>query len=343
MRVSFSSRLLQFKQPATTSRGTYETHLSYFIEIEHEGIRGIGEASVLPDLSCDAMPWNRYETMLKEVCRLVEKTEEVPYEQLRNYPSILFALETAMEQLKAKGSYAFFQTDFAEGRVGIPINSLIWMGTFEEMDRRIREKLEEGSTCIKLKIGGIHFEDEMRLIQKVRKEYKPEEVTLRLDANGSFAPADALEKIERLAPYGIHSIEQPIAPKQMMMAKVCRESCIPIALDEELIGVNTLVEKLQLVDNLRPHFLVLKPSLHGGMYGTQEWQTVASTFRIGTWMTSALESNIGLNAIAQWCAKSYGDRFRMPQGLGTGQLYADNFRVPIYMDGNMLWYNPFQI
>lgn len=357
MKISFDSRLLHFKQPAGTSRGVYTEHLSYYLHTQRtlaDGtvVEGTGEASVLPDLSCDAMPRDRYEWTLTEICRLVEKTGSIPYDLLRPYPSILFALETAFAQMDAAANqhssaqsgptttapWGYYDTPFARGEEGIPINGLVWMGTFEEMSARLEEKLRQGFRCVKLKIGAIDWDRELSLVRRIREQYGPEVVQLRVDANGGFSPDVALERLNALASYHIHSIEQPVKQKQWdVMARLCKESPIPIALDEELIGVNMRPMKEALLDQIHPHYLVLKPSLHGGMQGVSEWIELAKARGIGSWITSALESNIGLNAVAQLCARCYGPGITFPQGLGTGLLYTDNIPSPLRIEGERLW------
>lgn len=334
-----SSRLLHFKQPAGTSRGVYTTHLSYYVTLEKNGVRGVGECSVLPDLSCDAMPTDRYEALLRKACQWVEQTDGIPYEMLRPYPSILFGLEMAFAQLDANGSTALSETPFAQGKEGIPINGLVWMGSFEEMYARQEEKLRLGFHCVKLKIGAIDFERELELVRHIRERFTRQQIELRVDANGGFTPDNAMERLTELARYDIHSIEQPIKQHQWNdMARLCRESPLPIALDEELIGVNELEQKARLLDTIRPAYVVLKPSLHGGMMGCREWIRLAKERGIGSWITSALESNVGLNAIAHFCAEEFGPRVAMPQGLGTGMLYTDNVEMPLRIIGDKLWF-----
>lgn len=339
MKTTISSRLLHFKQPAGTSRGVYTTHLSYYVTVEKDGVRGVGECSVLPDLSCDALPRERYEAVLRKACTWVERTGGIPYELLRPYPSILFGLETAFAQLDAGGSEALSQTPFARGEEGITINGLVWMGTFEEMAARLEEKLRKGFHCVKLKVGAIDFGHELDLVRYIRERFTCEQVELRVDANGGFAPDNALERLTALADYGIHSIEQPIRQRQWReMARLCLRSPLPIALDEELIGVNQPEQKARLLDAIHPAFIVLKPSLHGGMRGCREWIRLAKERGVGSWITSALESNVGLNAIAHLCAEVYGPHITMPQGLGTGQLYIDNVVMPLKIVRDQLWF-----
>lgn len=272
------------------------------------------------------------------MCLFTRAQQAVNKEMLRSYPSILFGLETAWLNLE-RGSNALFDTPFSRGEEGIPINGLVWMGTFEEMSARIEEKLSQGFTCVKLKIGAIDFEQEMDLIRQVRSRYGKHDVELRVDANGGFTPENAMSRLERLAKYDIHSIEQPIRQRQWQeMARLCRESPLPIALDEELIGMDVPEVKEMLLDTIHPAYIVLKPSLHGGMNGTREWVSMARKRGIGSWITSALESNVGLNAVAQLAADIYGPHITMPQGLGTGLLFTNNVKMPIRIKGDKIWF-----
>ena len=300
------------------------------------GHEGTGECAPLPRLSCDDIP--DYEKVLRGICDRVESEGQIPYDLLRPYPSMLFGLETALLDLHADN--VLFDTPFSRGEEGITINGLVWMGTYDEMLRRIEEKIDHGFGCVKLKIGAIDFEREMALLRGVRQRFTASDIQLRVDANGAFAPDEALEKLHRLAEYDIHSIEQPIRQGQWReMARLCQSSPIPIALDEELIGVNMPEEKRMLLDTIRPRYIILKPSLHGGMRGSEEWIEMARNRGIDSWVTSALESNIGLNAIAQFTAYVYGDNLVLAQGLGTGQLFTDNIDSPLYIDGDKLWFN----
>ena len=369
-KIEISERTLHFKQPAGTSRGVYTTRHSYYLTLtsdEMPGVEGVGECATLPDLSCDAKP--EYEMTLRQVCQMVEQMGRIPYDMIRAYPSITFGLETAFasffdaakkfleivpaegsssssEMLKQKGVSVpagmenlvdLFDSPFGKGEEGITINGLVWMGTYEEMLARLEEKLQAGFHCVKLKIGAIDFFKELDLIKRIREVYNKEQVELRVDANGGFSPEDAMSRLEALAQYDIHSIEQPIKQHQWRkMAELCRESPLPIALDEELIGVNVRSMKEALLDTIRPQYIILKPSLHGGMYGCQEWIQLAEQRGIGSWITSALESNVGLNAIALFCARMYGPDVKMPQGLGTGQLFTDNIPMPLEIKGDKL-------
>ena len=341
--VKLSSRTLHFIQPAGTSRGVYTTRQSYYVTLSDDnvpGIVGIGECATLPDLSCDAMPPKEYERILKGFCDDLCQSGKIDKEAMRPYPSMLFGLETAKRQLDNGGGVDLFNTPFGRGEEGITINGLIWMGTFDEMFQRLEAKLKAGFHCVKLKIGAIDFEKELRLIQHIRQHFSRREVELRVDANGGFTPDNAMQRLEALAKYDIHSIEQPIRQHQWKeMARLCKNSPLPIALDEELIGVNDLTEKNGLLDTIQPQYIILKPSLHGGISGTREWIKLAKERGIGSWITSALESNIGLNAIAQLTADIYGPHITMAQGLGTGQLFSDNIPMPLEIRGEQLWVN----
>ena len=370
-KIDISERTLHFKQPAGTSRGVYTTRHSYYLTLtsdELPGVEGVGECATLPDLSCDAKP--EYEMTLRQVCQMVEQMGRIPYDMIRAYPSITFGLETAFasffdaakkfleivpaegassssEMLKQKGVFVpagmenltdLFDSPFGRGEEGITINGLVWMGTYEEMLARLEEKLQAGFHCVKLKIGAIDFFKELDLIKRIRDVYTQEQVELRVDANGGFLPENAMSQLEALAKYDIHSIEQPIKQHQWpKMAQLCRETPLPIALDEELIGVNVRSMKEALLDTIRPQYIILKPSLHGGIYGCNEWIQLASQRGIGSWITSALESNIGLHAIAHYAAKVYGPNVEMPQGLGTGQLFTDNIPMPLEIRGDKLF------
>ena len=337
-KITIEERLLHFKQPAGTSRGVYNERRIWLVTVSNGSSVGIGECAPLPDLSCDALPPSIYNIVLRRFCDEVEQTGIIAYEDLRPYPSMLFGLETAL--LSLQSSQRLSDTPFARGEEGIPINGLVWMGSYDEMAQRMEEKLRQGFRCIKLKIGAIDFDQELDLLRRIRERFGPREVELRVDANGAFHfdNGDALYKLELLSQYALHSIEQPVKAGQWAnMAELSRESPLPIALDEELIGINDPEQKRQMLNIIRPAYIVLKPSLHGGMAGCREWIDIARDMGIGSWITSALESNIGLNAIAQFCAHVYGPHITMPQGLGTGQLFTDNIRMPLEIRRDQLW------
>ncbi|MDD3037452.1 o-succinylbenzoate synthase [Bacteroides sp.] len=336
-KIDIIPRLLHFKQPAGTSRGTYTTRKVWYLHFtssEFPNRIGIGECAPLPDLSCDALPG--YEQILADSCRMVERQGgRLDIESLRNYPSILFGLETATRHFFV-GDWALWDTEFSRGEIGIPINGLIWMGDSKKMLEQIEKKMKIGFRCIKLKIGAINFEEELALLRHIRTHFSAQEIELRVDANGAFSPADAMEKLKRLSELDLHSIEQPIRAGQWEeMARLTSQSPLPIALDEELIGCNTIEKKNELLSVIQPQYIILKPSLHGGMIGGGEWIAEAEKQQIGWWITSALESNIGLNAIAQWCAIFQNP---LPQGLGTGLLFTDNVEMPLEIRKDCLWF-----
>ena len=339
--IDITTRTFHFKEPAGTSRGVYLTRVSRFVHLTSDdlpGIVGVGECAPLPKLSCDDLP--DYDAVLRQRCDDVCARGGIDVESLRDVPSMLFGLETAWRQLHRGGSWALSDTPFARGEEGIPINGLVWMGDFDKMAARLEQKLAQGFSCVKIKIGAIDFSDEMALIRRLRNRYGSDRIELRMDANGAFLPSEALDKLERLAANDIHSIEQPISAGQWQeMARLCESSPLPIALDEELIGVNMLERKRELLDTIRPRYIILKPSLHGGVAGCREWVELAQERGIGSWITSALESNVGLNAIAHLAAELYGPNITMPQGLGTGQLFTDNLdTVPIAIRGDRLFF-----
>lgn len=335
--IQIIPKVLHFKQPAGTSRGTYTTRKSWYLYLtsdETPGRVGIGECAPLPKLSCDDLP--DYELILADICRQTEQTGMPDTEALRPYPSILFGLETAFRHFRT-GSFSLWDTPFSRGEAGIPINGLIWMGDYKKMLEQIEMKMQTGFRCIKLKIGAINFEEELALLKHIRTHFSTKEIELRVDANGAFSPTDALEKLQRLSELDLHSIEQPIRAGQWEeMARLAAQTPLPIALDEELIGCNTVQGKKELLSAIRPQYIILKPSLHGGISGSQEWIEEAEKQHIGWWITSALESNIGLNAIAQWCATFDNP---LPQGLGTGALFTDNVEMPLFIRKDCLWYD----
>ena len=336
--IKITPRTFHFQHPAGTSRGIYTERKSWMLEMTNDdlpGRKGIGECAPLPELSCDDIP--EYEKTLRAVCDRFEQEGAIDYPMMRPYPSMLFGLETALLNLQS-GSDILFDNNFSRGKVGITINGLVWMGDYDTMLRRIEEKLQQGFHCIKLKIGAIEFEKELDMVKRIRERFSHHEVQLRVDANGGFTFDEALYKLELLAQYAIHSIEQPIKAKQWgYMAELCRESPLPIALDEELIGINIPEMKAHVLNIIKPAYIVLKPSLHGGMKGVREWVDIANRQGIRSWITSALESNVGLNAVAQLAADIYGTSGIMPQGLGTGQLFTDNIPMRLEVKGEKLY------
>ncbi|MFT3753908.1 MAG: o-succinylbenzoate synthase [Paludibacter sp.] len=326
---------LQFKFPAGTSRGVLLHKPSSFLILEKDGFTGIGECSTIPDLSID--PQDSYYSKLDEVCQLLNDGCDSNSIDLSAYPSIAFGLETALLDLAAKGSKCLFPSEFTTGKTGIPINGLVWMGDKDFMQKQIRGKIAAGYHCIKLKVGAIDFETELEIISGIRQQFSASDIELRLDANGAFSPANALEKLEKLSKFDIHSIEQPIRQGQFeAMVEICRQSPISIVLDEELIGVKSADKELVLA-NIKPAYIILKPSLLGGFRESEEWIRLAEKHNIRWWITSALEANIGLNAIAQW---TYSLHSSLPQGLGTGQLYHNNIPSPLEIRDAKLFYQP---
>lgn len=336
LRIRITPHQLHFHRPAGTSRGVYLTRDVWYLHLtsdEFPGRVGVGECAPLPGLSCDDRP--DYAIVLAQAALNTTTHGEIDAEALRPYPSILFGLETAFLHLRA-GGYALWDTPFSRGEQGIPINGLIWMGRYPEMLAQVEAKLAAGFRCIKLKIGALDFERELDLIRHIRSHFSAHEVELRVDANGAFEPHEALDKLNRLAELDLHSIEQPIRAGQWEeMARLTADTPLPIALDEELIGCYDREEKQRLLAAIHPQYIILKPSLHGGMAGGAEWIEAAESQQIGWWITSALESNIGLNAIAQWCA-TYTNP--LPQGLGTGALFTDNVEMPLAVRQDCLWF-----
>lgn len=325
MLFDIKEKALFFKKPARTSRGSYTEHRMLIVKVtDEQGNVGVGECAPLPDLSCDRHCYDDIEAARKLL-------ENKSLEELRDYPALLFALETAIAACKKDKS--LYDTPFARGEVGIPFNGLVWMDSYENMLRQVEEKIAAGFKCVKLKIGAIEFEKELDIIRTIRSHYSQKDIELRVDANGAFSSQNAMQHLEALARYDLHSIEQPIRESWDAMARLCRETPLPIALDEELIGVNNPEKKEQLLDTIMPQYIVLKPTMHGGISGTREWIKMARQRGINSWITSALESNIGLHTIALLAASEYGPQVSFPQGLGTGKLFVENIPMPIEMRG----------
>jgi o-succinylbenzoate synthase len=332
-----------FKKPATTSRGILTTRTFYLIKIDDGVTTGWGEAGTIPGLSLDDKP--EYESIITKTCqRLTENptllslpVEELAYAlDIRFYPSILFAIESAVLDWKNGGRFILFNSSFSQSKKAIPINGLVWMDTAENMLKQVEEKINAGFTSVKLKIGALDFDEECRLLETVRKKYNAFHIELRLDANGAFDADSVAEQLTDLARFDIHSIEQPVKAGQWeLMNEVCHKSKIPIALDEELIGLAEAKLDDMVLKKISPSFLILKPGLLGGFTHCQNWIKRANKLSIGYWITSALESNIGLNAIAQFTATL---PIEIPQGLGTGQLYVSNFESPLEIEGGALHY-----
>ncbi|MBK9291104.1 MAG: o-succinylbenzoate synthase [Bacteroidetes bacterium] len=337
--LAFKARpyTLKFRFEAGTSRGVLTEKHGWFIRLtdpDDPARTGLGECSLIPGLSPD--PVQELSELIAQLSAHGLDVDQFTSLHAARFPALAFAVETALASLEKQGSMCLFPSAFTEGQKGIPINGLIWMGDIATMKARINEKIAGGFTTIKLKVGALNFEDELALIAEIRKHYGPEQITLRLDANGAFRADEALEKLKRLSDYHIHSIEQPIKAGQIeLMAELCRQSPVPIALDEELTGQPD-EEMFNLLDAIRPHYIILKPSLLGGLRKSALWIAAAERLGIGWWVTSALESNLGLNAIAQWTATLHNN---MPQGLGTGQLYHNNIPSPLYIRDASLWYD----
>ncbi|MBW1658354.1 o-succinylbenzoate synthase [Flavobacterium quisquiliarum] len=335
MNASYQKYLLDFKRPSGTSRGIMTEKETWFIILEENGKKGIGECGILRGLSADDR--QDYEEKIKWACDNIHLGEEALWEALSEFPSIQFGIEMAFSSLKSENSYLLFPSDFTRNLSSININGLVWMGESAFMKQQIEDKLAAGFNCIKLKIGAIDFQKELELLAFIRSHFSPEEIEIRVDANGAFSISEALDKLNQLSQFHLHSIEQPIKKGNIKeMEKLCKKTPFPIALDEELIGVFTLEEKEKLLKEIKPQYIILKPSFIGGFRGTQEWITLAEKYNIGWWITSALESNIGLNAIAQW---TFLQNSEMPQGLGTGALYTNNIDCPLEVKNGQLWYN----
>ena len=341
LRASFSKQVFKFNFNARTSRGLMPDKTSWFICIwdqKQPEVVGMGECGPLPGLSVDDIP--NLDHVIANTAGQISTIEESAFEGdfvdrvvAPNYPALRFAVETAVLDFKHGGVRKIFDNGFYTG-TPIPINGLIWMAEEDDMIRQIDSKLADGFTCIKLKVGGLDFGRECEVIRYIRSRYSEEGITIRLDANGAFGD-NAMARLQQLAEFDIHSIEQPVPPGHHHMAKICRLSPIPVALDEELIGKESTAEKVELLARLQPQYIILKPTLHGGFSGCTEWIKVAESLGIGWWITSALESNIGLNAICQFTA---GYNVSVPQGLGTGQLYHNNVPSPLVIKGgNIIW------
>lgn len=353
LRASFFKKTFHFRFDARTSRGTMRERHSWFIKIWDENTLdsfGIGECGPLPGLSLEI----ETEEVVKRVVDKINEGQLKPtltndlksifkliaesFDSLENYPSVIFALETALLDLSNGGNRLLFKNNFIKG-VPVPINGLIWMGGLDFMLQQIEIKIQDGFRCIKLKVGGIDFEKECDILQYIRRKYFKLDIVIRLDANGALKSDDALYKLKELSKFGIHSIEQPIKPRSEFLPELCRTSPIPVALDEELIGISSKQSKEQLLDHCKAPYIILKPTLHGGLQSCAEWIEIAHARDIGWWLTSALESNVGLNAIAQFASNYTLDK---PQGLGTGELYEDNFEAPLKVNKGLLIHNPRQ-
>lgn len=333
--ASYKKYILNFKNPSGTSRGILKTKETWFIILQQSDKMGVGETGLFRGLSCDDVP--NYEEKLHWVCENIHLGLDVLLQELISFPSIQFGLEQAFLSLQSQTPFELFPTKFTQGKEAININGLIWMGDKNFMKTQIKEKLATGFFCIKMKIGAIDFETELSLLASIRKEFSANDIVLRVDANGAFSPNETLQKLEQLSKFDIHSIEQPIKQGQIeAMAELCAKTPVPIALDEELIGVYSSNERQQLLSKIQPQYIILKPSLLGGFANSLEWITLAEQINCGWWITSALESNVGLNAIAQF---TYHLKNPLPQGLGTGSLFTNNFESPLEINNGKLHYN----
>lgn len=333
MKATFKPYELIFKRPAGTSRGILNTKRTYLLTVEDENLTVIGECPFFKGLSYDNE--ENYEKKLQWVCENIENGKDFLWTECKEFPSIQFGIEQVFRQLETQKKDLFFETDFYKGTQGIQTNGLIWMGNVDFMKEQIQTKLSQNYKCIKLKIG-VNWEEERKVIAKLRSAFPAEQLELRVDANGAFSFEQAKTVLQQLAELQIHSIEQPIkAGQETVMAELCAQTPTPIALDEELIGKISLTQKKETLEKINPQYIILKPALVGGWKGSEQWIQLAEEQNIGWWITSALESNIGLNAIAQWTSTLNNP---MPQGLGTGSLFTNNFESFLTVEGQKLFY-----
>ncbi len=334
MQVDFKKYTLDFKRPSGTSRGVLRQKETYFIEIIDGKRCGVGECGLFRGLSYDDVPG--FEAQLAAVCKALEVGEDTSA-LCANYPSIQMGVEMALLSFNSSTPFQLFDTAFSRGQQPISINGLVWMGDIDFMRQQVFDKINAGFDCIKLKIGALDFTEECQLLSEIRERYSAKEITLRVDANGAFNTDEALDKLKTLSTFDLHSIEQPIAAGQpKALASLCAKTPLPIALDEELIGVLHHDDKSRLLDKIKPQYIILKPSLLGGVAASEEWIRLAEERNIQWWVTSALESNIGLNAIAQWTASL---QTSTPQGLGTGSLFTNNIESPLVVTAGVLRYD----
>jgi len=336
MKATYKKYILNFKRPSGTSRGVMTEKETWFLFLEENGKTGIGECGILRSLSIDDRP--DYEETLKWVCHNIHLGKDLLWQELMEFPSIQFGVEMAFLSLQSKTPFELFPSEFTEGKKNMLINGLVWMGEEQFMKTQIEEKLAQGFSCIKLKIGAIDFDKELGLLRFIRQNFDAKTIEIRVDANGAFNSNEALSKLNQLNEFELHSIEQPIRANQIQEMKLlCQQTPFPIALDEELIGVFGIENKRKLLEEIQPQYIILKPSLVGGFKGTLEWIAIAESLNIGWWITSALESNIGLNAITQF---TFTLQNPLPQGLGTGGLYTNNFDCPLEIKKGRIAYNP---
>ncbi|MBV1922422.1 MAG: o-succinylbenzoate synthase [Flavobacteriaceae bacterium] len=335
MKASFQKYTLDFKKPSGTSRGILQQKETWFLILKNNNKFGIGECGMFRGLSVDDRP--DFEEKLKWVCSNIHLGKEKLYNELIEFPAIQFGVEMAFKSIESHDSFELFPSEFTQNEKAIPINGLIWMGDKRFMKEQILDKIKQGFHCIKMKIGAIDFSTELELLKSIRKEFSASDIELRVDANGAFNPSEALEKLKRLSDFQLHSIEQPIKQGQWnKMAQLCEHSPLDIALDEELIGVLFEEKKIDLLDCINPQYIILKPTLIGGFLGSDQWIKHAENKNIGWWITSALESNVGLNAISQY---TFTKNSTLPQGLGTGGLFTNNLPSPLEVCNGALSYD----
>ena len=336
MKASYEKYILKFKRPSGTSRGLLKEKETWFLKLTDKDQIGIGECGMYRGLSVDDRP--DFEDRLHELCHLINENQNIPPDFLKEFPAIQMGYETALLSFNAINTFELFPSKFTRGEEDIPINGLVWMGDLTFMKEQISEKIAQGFTCIKLKIGALDFENEIELLKGIRSSFSKEKLILRVDANGAFQRSDIMDKLKKLSDLEIHSIEQPIAANQQeLMREVCAITPLPIALDEELIGCFDKADRAALLDKIKPQYIILKPTLLGGFKSCEEWIELAEARSIGWWITSALESNLGLNAIAQWTYNLEPHSF---QGLGTGGLFTNNIEAPLEVDSGYLKFNP---
>ena len=336
MKFSWIRHQLQFKTPGGTSRGVLHHKDSWLIQISKGDQYGIGECSIIEGLSPESV--QDVQKILEEIPQYLKMGKDFLLNRYAKAPAFQFAIEMAFSGLNSHHPLLHFDTQFTHHQQTIPINGLIWMGNVDTMMTQLEQKIKLGFSCIKIKVGAIDFESECKFLDHIRKRFHSSDLTLRLDANGAFQTEDAMQKLSRLSVYNIHSIEQPIATGQWKeMAALCKTSPIPIALDEELIGITSKQDKVNLVQQIKPQYIIIKPSLVGGWKGADQWVSIAEKDSIDWWATSALESNIGLNAIAQWVSTK---KFNRPQGLGTGSVFINNIDTPLYISGQNMGFDP---
>lgn len=339
LKAEFVKYTLDFKSPGKTSRGTMHTRDTWFLKVYEEAypeFAGMGECAPLPGLSMESVV--QVQDKLLDVCLDINRWEDLISGELMEVPSVQFALEQALLDLRNQGNKILFPSKFTDGNEIIPINGLVWMGSPQYMIDQVNEKIHQGFHCLKLKIGAINLKDELNILREIRQTFGYEELEIRLDANGAFHPDEVMDVLEELAEFQVHSIEQPIQAGQWdEMGELCRISPIPVALDEELIGITNRDEQEEMLDIIMPSYIILKPSLLGGLQSAEEWIDLADQREAGWWITSALESNLGLNAIAQW---TFTKQNPMYQGLGTGQVFINNIESPLYLDSEHLMFDP---